>query len=227
MRPKIYFLLNTALIAGGIFLLGGFIIFLISFIHFHLQASGVWYLPGFGFHGLGIYLKLLPWFLIFTSVVLIFILEVLAKHFAFVWRRPIFYSLLAIILIVLAGSFIIDKTPFHSGLFLQARQGKLSLMAPVYREFGMSKLEDVHRGIVEDLTENGFLLKKADDEVLNIILTPETKFPFGKEIKAGDSVVVLGEREDDTVRAFGLRKIDDEFRHFERRLPRPPMRQDR
>lgn len=223
MRPKFHFVLKTLLVVGAIIVVAGFILFLVSFISFHLRASGVWYLPGFGPSGLGAYLKLLPWFLIFISLILIVILEILAKRFAFVWRRPVFYSLLAVIFIALIGGLLIDRTPLHPGLFWQARQGKLPLMAPAYREFGAPKFREVQRGIVEELTENGFILKKADDELLTVILSSATQFPFGKEIKDGDSVVVMGEREDSMVRALGVRKIDDEFRVFERRLPRPLM----
>lgn len=227
IRPRAHFILKTVLIAGSVLLIFGFIIFLISFIYFHLRASGVWYLPAFGFRGLGISLRLLPWFLIFISLVLILILEILAKRFSFVWRRPIFYSLLVIIVVVLIGGFIITKTSFHPGLFLQAKQGKLPLIGPVYRDFGMSHFREVHRGVVEELIENGFLLRKTDDELLTVILLSETQFPFGKEIKQGDTLVVMGERQDSTVRAFGIRKIDDEFRLFERRLIRPPMERKR
>jgi len=224
MRPKFYFILKTILAIGGIMLIGGFTLFLISFIAFHLRASGIWYLPGFGPQGFGAYLKLLPWFLIFIGVILILVLEILAKRFALIYRRPIFYSLLAIILIALIGGFLIDKTPLHPGLFLQARQGELPLMAPIYREFGMPRFENVHRGIVEELTENGFILRKTDQELLTVILFPDTQFPFGKEIKEGDSIVVMGERDDGRVRAFAIRRIDDQFETFEHRLPRPPMK---
>ena len=227
MRPKIYFVLKTILIIGGVFLILGFIIFLISFIHFHLRASGLWYLPAFGFRGFCAYLRLLPWFLIFLSLVLILILEILAKRFSFVWRRPMLYSLLIIIFVVLIGGFIIGKTTFHPRLFFQAREGKLPLMAPIYREFGMPRFKDVHRGVVEKLTENGFLLRKADNELLTIILSFNTQFPFGKEIKEGDSVVVMGKRDDSTILAIGVRKINDQFRIFERHLFPPPMRWNR
>lgn len=224
MRPRAYFILKTILIVGGSLLVGGLAIFLISFISFHLRLSGIWYLPGFGFRGLGIYLRLLPWFLIFISLFLILILEILAKRFSFVWRRPIVYSLLLIIVVALIGGFIITKTSFHPGLFLQAKQGKLPLIGPVYRDFGMPRFQDVHRGVVEELIENGFLLRKADDELLTVILVSGTRFPFEKEVRQGDTVVVMGEREDSTVRAFGIRRIEDEFRPFERRLRQPPMR---
>jgi len=223
MRPKIYFILKTLLIVGGVLGFGLLIIFLISFIRFHLRASGIWYLPGFGFRGLGIYLRLLPWFLIFICLVLILILEILAKRFAFVWRRPIFYSLLAIIFIALIGGFIIEKTPFHPNLLLQAREGRLPFAGPVYRDFGMPSFKDVHRGVVEEVIENGFKIRTFDNQLLTVVLIPDTRFPLEKEIKQGDSVVVMGEREDDIVRAFGIRKIEDYFRTFEH-FPRRPGR---
>jgi len=222
IRPKFYFVLKTVLLAVGFFMAGALVLFLISFISFHLRASGIWYLPGFGPRGWGIYLRLMPWFLILAGLILILILEILAKRFSFVWRRPIIYSLLAIILIALIGGFIIERTPFHSGLFSQARQGKLPFAGPVYREFGMPRFHDVQRGVVEEVIENGFKIRTFDDQLLTVVLAEETQFPFGKEFEKGDNVVVMGEREDDTVRAFGIRKIDDQFRDFERRL-RPAM----
>lgn len=221
MRPKLYFILKTILAAGGIIAVGVFVILLISFINFHLRTSGIGYLPGFGFRGFGVYLKLLPWFLIFISVVSILVLEILAKRFNFVYRRPIFYSLLAIILIALIGGFIIEKTPLHPKLLLQAREGKLPLAGPVYRDFGMSMFHDVQRGVVEEVSENSFRIRALDGRLLTVVLSSDTRFPFGTEVKEGDTVVVMGEREDDTVRAFGIRKIDDQFRAFERRPPKP------
>lgn len=227
MQPRFYFILKTILIMGGVFLAAALIIFLISFISFHLRTSGVWYLPGFGFRGLGIYLRLLPWFLIFVSVVLIFVLEILAKRFSFVYHRPILYSLLAIISIAVIGGFVIEKTPLHPKLLLRAREGKLPLAGSMYRNFGMPKFKDVHRGVVEEVVENGFKIRTFDGRLLTVILIRDTRFPFGKEVKKGDSVVVMGEREDDAVRAFGVRKIDDQFKAFERPLPPAPMRRNR
>jgi len=223
MRPRFYFVLKTVLLAVGFFVAGALVLFLISFISFHLRASGVWYLPSFGFRGLGIYLRLMPWFLILAGLILILILEILAKRFSFVWRRPIIYSLLTIILIALIGGFIIERTPFHQGLFFQARQGKLPFAGPVYRSFGMPRFHDVQRGVVEEVIENGFKIRTFDYQLLTVVLAEETQFPFGKEIEKGDTVVVMGEREDDTVRAFGVRKIDDQFGTFERRLLPPPI----
>jgi len=224
MRPKFYFALKTLLISGIIFLVVLLMAFLVSFISFHLRASGIWYLTAFGWQGLGVYLRLLPWFLIILSIVLILLLEILARRFSFVWRRPLFYSLLAIILIAVVGGFVIEKSSLHPQLFWQAREGKLLLMGPMYREFGMPRFRDVHRGVVEEVTENGFKIRTFDEQLLTVVLVREPRFPLEKEIKQGDSVVVMGARQNDTVRAFGIRKVDDEFRAFESRPARRPIR---
>jgi hypothetical protein len=225
MKPKLYFVLKTILVAVGIFIIGSFILFLISFIGFHLRAGGVFYLPGFGLQGFGVYLKLLPWLLIFISVLLILLLEALAKRFSFVWRRPIFYSLLVVIMIALIGGIIVDRTSLHPRVLLQSRQTNLPIITPMYREFGMPRFENVHRGLVEELTRTGFFLRKADEELLNVIVSSDTRLFSRREPRENDSVVVMGERDNGNVKAFAIQVLpDDQFRTFERQVIRRPMR---
>jgi len=212
MKPKVYFVLKTILTIGGVFIIGAFALFLISFISFHLRASGVGYLPNFGFLGFGAYLRLLPWFLIIASVLLIILLEILAKHFAFVYRRPIFYSLLIIILIALVGGLVIDKTPFHSSLFLQARQGELPFAGPIYRDFGMPELRDVHRGVVSETTEIGFIMETSQGNELTVVINSETRVMFKAEIKREDTVVVFGKEEGGVINAIGVSTVDDNLK---------------
>lgn len=212
MKPKVYFVLKTILSIVGVLVVGAFAVFLISFIGFHLRASGVGYLPHFGFLGFGAYLRLLPWFLIIASVLLIVLLEILAKHFAFVYRRPIFYSLLAIIVFALVGGLIIDKTPFHSSLFFQARQGELPFAGPIYRDFGMPEFRDVHRGAVSQTTETGFIMETSRGDQLTVIVNPETRVKFKAQIESGDTVVVFGKEEGGRITAIGVSKIDDDLR---------------
>jgi len=223
MRPKIYFVLKTTLIALSVFVVILFVLYLVSFIVFTMRASGAWFLPGFGPLGARTFLFSLPWILILIAVILIVALEVFAKHFTFVYRRPIVYSMLIIIALVLLGGFIIERTSFHPDLFWRAREGHLPLMGRIYRDPNMMvEPQNVHHGVVSELTEEGFRLKKSNDEILNVVVSGETQFPFEKEIKEGDIVVVMGERNDDTVQAFGVRRINDELDIFQRRPPRFP-----
>lgn len=220
MRPKIYFIFKTSLIVLGIFVVVLFILYLISFIFFALRASGVWYLHSFGFPGIKGSLTLLPWLLIFICAVLIIVLETLLKRFTFAYRQPILYSLLGIIVFALLGSFIMGKTSLHPALFSQAQKGRFPVGGPIYREYGMAEFRDVHRGIVSEITDNGFVVKTRQGTTLTVVIIPETRFPLGTDIKENDAVVVFGKQENGTVKAFGIRKISDNLRISP--FPRPP-----
>jgi len=136
MKPKVYFILKATLIVLSVLVVALFVLFLISFISFALRANGVLVLPIFGFRGFGAFLSSVPWLLVVAALLLIGVLEMLFKHFAFTYRRPILYSILGILIVVLLGTFIIDRTPLHPGLFDRAHERRLPIFGPMYRNFG-------------------------------------------------------------------------------------------
>jgi len=225
MHPKKYFILKTALIVLSVIIVAFFTLYLISFIIFAMRASGAWYLPNFGFYGLKAFLAFLPWLLILMAAALIIVLEILVKHFSFAYRRPIFYSALGIIIITLSGSLVIDKTRFHSNLFRGAQEGSLPVAGKIYRGFGMAKCRDAHRGAVSKITNDGFLIETRRSETLTVIITPDTRFPFAADIKENDNVIIFGKRDNGTIQAFGVRKINDDLNIVPRR--RIQMRLDK
>lgn len=226
IRPRIYFVLKTALIISGAVVAVLFALYLISFIVFAMRATGIWFLPGFGFFGMRLFLTSLPWILILLALIFIVGLEIFAKNLTFVYRRPIIYSLLAIIVFAFVGGFIIDRVKFHENLFWRAQERRLPIMGNFYRHPNITEPRDVHRGVVSEITNSSFRIKKPDNQSLTIILRPETQLPLGKEIKEGDIVVVMGRQDDDTVYALGIRRIDDQFDTFGR-PPRGPIRWNR
>ncbi|MCK5044871.1 hypothetical protein KAR26_04065 [Candidatus Parcubacteria bacterium] len=205
MRPKAYFVLKTVLIALAIVAVALFALYLTSFIVFALRASGLWYLPKFGFNGIGALITLLPWFLILIAALLIIVMEVLVKYFSFAYRRPILFSMIGIITLMLLGGLIIDRTQFHSNLFQKAQERRLPIAGELYRNFGASKFRDVHRGTVSGITDNGFLIETQNGQTLTIIVTPD----IDADIKKDDVVVVLGKQDNGTVQALAIRKIRD------------------
>lgn len=221
MRPRAYFVLKTILIALAIIVIALFALYLTSFIVFALRASGLWYLPKFGFPGLGPLITLLPWLLIFIAMLLIIVMEALVKYFAFAYRRPILFSMLGIIILVLLGGSIIDRTQFHAKLFQKAQEQRLPIAGELYRSFGASKFRDVHRGAVFEITDKGFLIKTRSGQTLAIVVTSDTRL-FDANIKKDDVIVILGKRDNNTVRAQAIRKIDDDLpiRHMPMQLNR-------
>jgi hypothetical protein len=136
MKPKAHFILKTILAILGFLIVSLFTLFLISFISFILRTDGIGPFPIFRMKELGLLIFSLPWILIILAALLIIVLELLFKHFAFAYKRPILYSVLAIVLIVALGTIVIDRTPFHPGLFNKAMDHRLPIFGPMYREFG-------------------------------------------------------------------------------------------
>jgi len=222
MRPKVYFVAKTILIVLGILLLSLSLFFLISFIMFSLRSTGVWYLPRFGFPALHTFFFSLPWLLILMGLALIVVLEILVNRFSFSYRRPLVYSLLGVIITVTLGSFLLQRSQMHSVLFRQVRDGRLPLTGQLYRNFGMRKFREVHHGLISEITEDALIIETVRREKLRIIVTSKTRLPSGTGIQQEDVVVVFGKRDDHTVEAIEIQKVDDSLNIFQSPRLRPP-----
>jgi len=208
MKPKMYFVLKTVLFSLITLFTALFALFLMSFIIFVLKANGVWFLPSFGLKTIGMFFTSLPWILILIAIILIIVLELLVKNFSFAYRRPIFYSVLVIIIFIALGSFTIGRIQIHDNLFLKAQEDKLSIAGKFYREFSKSKSSQMHKGVILDVIDNGFYLKTFDGEILTVITDSNTKLPLDKSISKDDKIIILGERSDDNVKAVDIRTVN-------------------
>ena len=205
MKSKSYFVFRTALFVIGVILVFIFIIFLISFIIFILRTSGVGHFPAFGFRGLRIFLVSFPWLLMILAVIFILILEVFARRFSIVYRKPLLYSALGIVVIALLLGLVIAQTPMHKRLFQSAQEGKLPVFGPFYKGYHMRVPDNVYFGEVSSITDDGFEIETKQGESLSVIISSKTRLPFNEDIQEGDSAVVIGERDNSTIKAFGVR----------------------
>lgn len=210
MHSRRHFILKTGLLITGCVLLFFSLLYLVSFIVFVTRQNGVWFVPIFGFRGLRSSFVSLPWFLILISILFIFILEFLVKRYSFAYKKPLLYSAGAIILFAVIGGGIVARTSFHRNLFQKAREDRLPITGPLYRQFSMPHSKDISQGTIEAITENGFVIMTPRGEKLNVAVTPETRLPYGFDFAEGNFVVVFGRREDGTIHALGVRKINDE-----------------
>ncbi|MBU3925378.1 hypothetical protein KJ854_05620 [Patescibacteria group bacterium] len=116
MRPRWHFVLKTALAAFGVIILVLTVLYLASFIIFVLRQTGVLFVPAFGLQGWFAFFTNLPIFLIGLLIVFIIVLELLVRHYAFAYRRPLLYSAVGIFILVFAGVMVIENTSFHGGM---------------------------------------------------------------------------------------------------------------
>ena len=225
MKSRLYFCLKIFLLALGVLILSFFIVYIVSFIIFSLRSSGILFLPSFGSPGMKIFLKSLPWVLILVAAILIILLEMFTKHLTFVYRRPIIYSLLVIIFFSLLFGFMIEKTPFHSGFFMLSKEDRLPLFGPMYRDFGAPKLNNVHYGMILEITDDGFIIETPRNEEITIIINSETKIKIDSDFKENDMIVVMGDRSGDVVEAVEIHKTERNNNLFpsDRMINRPSI----
>lgn len=216
MKPRFYFILKGIFFFGFFALILGFSFLFCSFIHFHLVSSGIWYLPRFGVLGFLVFLKSLPWILIALAIFLILILEILSRKFSFSFKRPILFSLLAIIFIIFLGSFLIVKTEIHPKLFLKANEKNfLPPISPIYLKYGIPKYKEFHRGVIEKVSTSSIFLKKLNGELLEI----EIKEPFlSEKFREGEGIMIFDKEKNGKPKELKIKKINDKFLEFERKI---------
>ncbi len=208
MRSKWYFVMRSVLLALGLFVVFGILLYLLSFIMFMLQQSGVWFAPQFGFMGVRILFGALPWIIILIVLIGLGVLEYLVRKYSIGYRTPLVYSGLGIIAIVVVTSLLVKQAPLHEQVYERVHEGNFSVMKPLYK--GIEHLaEEVHPGIVQEITEDGFFLLRKDDVLLQVSTSTNTHFPFFEFFEEGDPVMVIGTVDGDTIDAQGVRTIPE------------------
>ncbi len=211
MRPRWHFVVLSAFALVGVALVVATLLYVASLALFFMRDSGVWFTPALGARGWFDLLHSLPWLLILLVVLFVVLLEFLVRRYAFVYQRPLVVSILGVILVVAVGGFFI--APFHRGLFLSARHNTLPSPLGMWygRMFRAPRPNDVYHGTVVAASSSGLIVSDIDGEgTSTIIITRETRLPYGADFSPGDYVVVVGDQVGtDTMRAWGIREIEE------------------
>ena len=217
MLPKRHFMLRSALALLGVIIIVLILLYLTSLIILMLQDSGVWFLPVFGWRGWYELLRSLPWILVVLLVAFVAILEILVKRYSLAYRQPLLYSAIAIVLFMLLGGAFIASTPFHGRVSDYWEQhGPFS--RGFYRALRYPRLENVHRGVILERMDDGFLMENRRSEKLHVRVNSQTRFPLGTNFSEGEGVVVFGKRHGEEIQALGIRSMQ------EGTLPKGPRR---
>ncbi len=210
MRPKWYFILATMIYSAAILILALIILFLISFVIFILHQSGVWFAPSMGWGGWFSVLIYFPWLPLALVLFFLIILEVLAAHFSLVYRNPIVYSAIIIVILAAVMGYVFAQTPLHSYLHEQAKNGglPLPLAGRLYRAYDRREIADIHRGKIMEINPDGFTMADSrQDDYLSVIILPITRLNFRGDFLPGEAVVVFGSQLDHTIRAQAINRL--------------------
>lgn len=125
MKPRWHFLLNAALLFAGTTLAVLALVYLTSFI-IYVES---------GTRGFNELLQTLPWLVLLLALIFIVILEVLVRKFAFSYRKPLLYTTLGVIFLVLLGGFVVSKTSFHNFLSDRSHRDHPPFGSGIYRHY--------------------------------------------------------------------------------------------
>lgn len=214
MRPKLYFVLKIFLWAIGIILVFIAGVYLTDLLFLVLHKSGLWFIPGFGPRGMMLFLRNFPWILLLITLIFIILLEILIRRFSVAYKRPLIYSILAVVVLVVLTGFFIQKSSFNRHIIQRAEEGRLPMTHHFYTHYGMQRPENIYSGIVVEINDNKFVIEQDNGNFINVEISQNTRLPQRFEIKEGDYVIIMGKLKGNIIKADGIRKIsnrEDEF----------------
>jgi hypothetical protein len=221
MRPKWHFVLQWLLLLVGVMLALLTAVYFFSFVIFMMHQTGVWYAPTFGVRGVVPLLSSLPWLMVGVAIAFVFLLDYLVKRYAFAYGKPLLYTTLGIIVLVSFAGAIVAQTPMHKELFMQARDNQLPVAGTFYRSYNQEAPTNISIGKVTQVNDAGFNIEEPRERMVFIMINDGTEFPpAGRgSIMVDDMILVLGEREQDIIKARAIKEIEGQDKLFIRKLP--------
>lgn len=212
MKPKWYFMAKATLLVLGIILASLTVLYLASFIIFIMHQNGIWFAPRFGWRGMGELMFGLPWLLLAVATAFIVLLQILVKKYAFSYGKPLLYSAVVIIIMVLLGGFLLAKTSIHKGLMDRAHDNHLPFAGKMYKEYGRPVPNGkVTPGKIEQVTDFGYVVTTPLNEQLKVLLQDDEQEIYKNSFVIGDDVVIFGKRDGDQITAVAIHKVSKDM----------------
>ncbi len=210
-KSRLYFVLRSVALYMGAVIILCVSVYLMSLVLFISQAQGSWLLTGFGWDGFKELFISLPWLIIGLVLLLVVVMEILSRQFAFVYRRPLLLSLVGFILLIIAAGTGIASTTLHRTLYNSARNNHLPMAGGLYRGLRGMRPHNAYFGVVNSQQGPVWQVTLKDDDDVDVMINDRTRFPFGDQVVPRDHILIIGVRSDGRIYAFGIRKIGPEM----------------
>ncbi len=219
MRPRSYFVIKTILTIGFLALITLLALYFTSLIIFVLRINDIFLLHGMGFQIIRNVIISFPWYLVFLALFLIIIVEIVAKRFYFIYRKPLIISLILILFLVFSSSLLIERSSLHYSFFRLAEREELPFGGGMYRDLGNLEIEDVYFGKILEKRDGLWTAKLESGEDVILKISERTRGRrFFSEIKEGDEAVIVGQMERGLIEVESFKRIERRFRNYKERL---------
>lgn len=209
MIPRWQFVLRATLYGSGVVIAGLISVYLFSFLLFALHKTGVIFAPLYGWSGVVLFIISSPWLVILLLGAFLSILYVLVHHYAFSYKKPLVYSLVAIVLGVIALASMIQQTALHDRIGTFANERNVPALGPLYQQARSGQNDRVLTATILERTESGYVVEAGNGEKIVVTTTDRTRVPRNTVFAAGDPVLVFGERNQNEIMAIGIRPTEE------------------
>lgn len=215
MHSNTYFVLQMIALAAVAIAVLTISVFLCNFIFFAIHESGSDEFLGFGNRGILFFLQAFPWWLFVIDIALIMLLEWLLRKFRFGYKAPILYLLLAIVVVTFSAGYTVEHaTIFNSFLRDRAHEHRLpSPLNDIY-EHAERPFSGARGGACRCTVTavEGSIIYANDVDIgtttsLVITVPPGNPHATTTGISVGDVIFVAGDRDGNTIEAFGINKL--------------------
>jgi len=219
MKPRAYFIAKSFLVIGLLSLFFLLLLYFASLVVFVLRINDIFLFRGIGFYAIRNVLISFPWYLALLIFVLILLVGVIGRKFQFVYRRPFIVSLLVISVVVIASSFLVEKSSLHYSFFRLAEQERLPVAGRMYRDLGNLDINDAYFGVLLEKENDQWKMELDSGEKVDLKITEKTR---GRrlylQIEEGEKILVIGEMEEGVIDVISFRTVERRFRHNKERL---------
>lgn len=219
MKPAWHFTLRSVLSVTTVLIVAMIVVYLLSFIIFALRSNGVIFAPQLGVHGVIFFIVSSPWMLIVLLGIFLLTLYLLVTHFAFSYTRPLIYTLIGIVLGVIALSSFIQYTTLHERFGQIARDRHIIGFGPMYERHTDRFREGITPGKIVSIEENKIIIETVvpQDKMMRpvpvksllVFITEDTTIE--KSFEIGDMVLVFGPNDGTEISAFGIKSMPKQF----------------
>lgn len=207
MRPRWYFLLQTALavMGAGFLLLGLF--YTASVVVLLVRTSGALRVSDFGPEGWFAFFFMLPWIFILGALLFLFILESVLRRFAFAYRQPVLYSVAFLLALAVMGAIVLDHMEMHQGIRAFSSAHGITPVEGFYRTMDGRRPCCVVTGRIIENGATRIVIERPDGTVTQVLFDARTRFPDGRAFATSNMIVLFGDGDDAVISARGIRAV--------------------
>ncbi len=210
MKPKWRLLLPHVLVIAGIVFLAILLILHTSSLLYGLRTNGSLNLIFSGMGNLGLVLNAFPWIPAALLLALLLTLALIVSRSSRAWRLPILYSIIAIPVVIVGLSVLIENLPGHDQL-QQFTTSSFPVVGPALQNVATTEPANTYIGQARNVQASSFTLINRKGEAIPVQVSATTKVSPTAPVQANSVVQVTGTEKQGTVDAKTVQKVPARF----------------